>query len=65
MEENGEKWGELEKNGGGGGMEISGIAHGMRVVEGCGGLIKWDQNGRKMGENTHFSQSPFSHLSGG
>ena len=55
------------KNGGGGwegNGEIAGIAHGMWVVEGCGGMWlrkmgemggKWEENGRKMGENTHLS----------
>ena len=50
------KWAEMEDNG-----EIAGIAHGMRVVEGCGGMW-WRKMGQKMGEkwekngiNTHFS----------
>ena len=41
---NGGKWEEM----GGGDGEIVGIAHMMRVVEGCG-LAKWDKKGRKMG----------------
>ena len=43
---NGEKWGEIG--------EISGMAHGMWVVEGCDRMWsrkmrpKWEENGRKM-----------------
>ena len=49
---NAEKWWEM-----GGDGKRSVIAHGMWVVEGCG--EKWDENGRKTGRNTHFSQSHF------
>ena len=55
---NGENWremgGKLREIG-----ELSGIPHGMWVVEGCGmmWLRKMGQNERKMGQNTHFSQS--------
>ena len=54
----GEKWGDV----GGEYGEIAGTAHGMWVVEGRGGMWLreiWDKNGRKTGQNTHFSQPPF------
>ena len=69
MEKNGGKWGEMGENGGK--WEIAGIAHRMWVVEGCGGMWlrkmgqKWENNRRKMGQNTHFSQSHFPRFSGG
>ena len=66
MEKNGEKWRKMEGNG-----KIVVIAQGMWVVEGCGGMRLrkmgeiWEKNGRKMGRNTHFSQSQFPHFPGG
>ena len=50
MEKTGGKWGEWGEMGGNG--EIAGMAHGMWVVEGCGGmwLKEIGQHGRKMGE---------------
>ena len=59
----------------GGNGEVEGIAHGMGVVEGCGGmrLRKPGQKnatkmgrtmGGKMGRNTHFSQSHLPHFPG-
>ena len=71
MEKNGGKWGGMGENGGKwgdmrkwGNREIAVIAHGMWV---CGGL--WqdmvEENGRKIGRNTHFSESHFPHFPGG
>ena len=70
MEGDGGKWGGNGGEMGGWGM---GIAHGMWVVEGCGGMWlrktgqKGKENGKKngrkweeMGGNTHFSLSYFS-----
>ena len=71
------KMGEMGGKGGrngGGAEEIAGIAHGMWVVEGCGGMRlrkmgpkwggggEWGENGTKY---THFSWCHFPHFSGG
>ena len=71
MDRNGGKWGKWREMGG----VISGIAHGIWVVEGCGGMWlsklgrEWEKNGENNGRtrvrNTHFSQSLFSHVPGG
>ena len=60
MEENGGKWGKLGGNG-----EIAGVARGMWVVEGCGGMRnmghKWEKVGEKWDEMLMF-YSPISPL---
>ena len=62
MDKNGGEWGEI------GG--ISGIAHGMWVVEGCRGmwLRRMEKTGRKMGETWDeipIFHSPFFPFPGG